>query len=1576
MRRLGLLLAFALVLTGATTAAAHHTPSPSAVTIAGSLQSEAGCIGDWIPDCAVTHLSFDPNDDVWQGTFSLPAGDYEYKAPLNNGWDENYGLHAVANGANVMLHLGAARSVKFYYSHDSHWVTDDVNSTIAVAPGSFQSELGCSGDWDPGCLRSWLQDVDGDGTYTLSTTALPPGSYEFKVAINESWDENYGAGGISGGPNMAFTVAQAGSKVEFAYDATTHQTTTTVTAPPPVEPPPPAGGPAHVTVAGSLQSELGCPGDWDPACAATHLFYDAGDDVWQRAFTVPGGDYEYKAPLNDSWDENYGRGGVRDGANIALHLAASRAVKFYYDHKSHWITDNVNSVIAVAPGSFQSELGCAGDWDPGCLRSWLQDADGDGVYRFETTALPPGSYETKVAINESWDENYGAGGSPGGANIPFTVNTPNSTVRFAYDASTHVLTVTVQSPGPTADNNVEWDGLGHDSRDTLYRTPGGAVPAGTPVKLRFRTFHDDVTSVKVRVYDLNASTQQLLPMTRAATDVSCYSAALAGKSCDFWQAEITRTKADNLWYRFVVTDGTDTDYYGDDTFALDGGSGSPTDEPVDISYSLMFFEPGFTTPAWTRNAVIYQVFPDRFRNGDAKNDPKTGDTRYDDPVLKLPWNTKPEGYCRSYADASGATCPWRYDAHPPAWSPTVEGPRGRDYMGGDLAGVTQKLDYLKDLGVNTIYFNPIFESKSNHGYDTANYRKLDKYFGKEKDWKDLTAAANARGIRIILDGVFNHMSSDSAFFDRYHHYDEVGACESTASQWRSWFTFTTQNVPCTGSDYVGWFGFDSIPVLTKSLPAVQDYFVRGKKSVAVDWLSQGAAGWRLDVMGDSSFPNGYWETFRTSVKATDPNAVIIGELWQKDSTTLRYLRGDRADSTMNYRLRDAVLGLLAPQGFDGKGFGDSGRRLSPAEAASRLASIYEDYPRAVSYALMNLLDSHDTARLLWQLTPGQPTTADKELNAANVSEGKQRQRLASLIQFVLPGSPTIYYGDEVGVTGADDPDDRRTYPWADTGGTTDAALLAHYRGLSALRRAVPALGNASADTEFWSDARVLAVVRRDLGDAAVAAVNGTFAPGAAAVPVSVPDGTLFRTVWGGTGTATVVDGKLPITVGPLSGVVLEAVGDFAPPNAPTGLRVTDEGNGSASVAWNAVPGAAAYRVYRSPLSGGGYVRAGETTGTTFADTGLRNARTYYYVVRALDSAGNESGGGNEVAAIPHASIGYAVVQWPKSISWTISIDGTENVYGQVYVAGMTDANAPPAEIRAQGGFGPAGSSPAAASWTWLDAAFNTRAGSNYEYVTRLFPETTGSFEYAYRFSTDGGHSWVYGDADGVYPGNGYDHPAPLTVNASSDTTAPATPAGLHRVSSSPNAIEIAWTAVSGDASLYGYEVLRDGVQIARVTGTSFVDATVDEGQTYAYAVRSVDRSVNRSAASASVSIKAELRIVTVTFEVTVPASTDATGRAVHIAGTLSRLQDGLPEWDPAATSLTRVDATHWRFVAHGYEGTQLEYKFTLGDWDHVEKDTACGEIANRQATLAYGTGGTQTVNDTVANWRNVAPCGN
>jgi fibronectin type 3 domain-containing protein len=468
----------------------------------------------------------------------------------------------------------------------------------------------------------------------------------------------------------------------------------------------------------------------------------------------------------------------------------------------------------------------------------------------------------------------------------------------------------------------------------------------------------------------------------------------------------------------------------------------------------------------------------------------------------------------------------------------------------------------------------------------------------------------------------------------------------------------------------------------------------------------------------------------------------------------------------------------------------------------------------------------------------------------------------------------------------------------------------------------------------------------------------------------------------------VTDGAFNGSIGPMSAVVfISGTVDLLANAAPAGLHVTNEGNATVSLAWNAVAGSS-YNLYRSYVSGGGWekINSAPLTGTTYTDNNLQNARKYYYVVTSLDAAGNESKPSNEVSALPRLAIGWAKLQWPPTLTHTISaVNRTDNVYGQIWIDGATNQPGPTPNLLAQLGYGPDGSDPANNSaWTWVDASFNTQAGNNDEFVASLLPETTGTFDYAYRYSTSNGFDWVYADLDSISNGYSPAQAGSLTVNASSDTTAPAAPTNLTVLSASPAGIALQWDAVSGDASLYGYEVFRSDTaggpyaMIARVTSNSYTDTSVVEAATYYYVVRSLDTSFNHSGYTAEVTAKAELRTVTVVFNVTVPASTDGTGLSVHIAGTMSRFNGGYPDWSPgeAALTLTRVDATHWTITLTGLETTPIEYKYALGSWDYVEKDASCSEIGNRQLTLSYGANGTQTVNDTVLNWRNVAPCGN
>jgi hypothetical protein len=552
----------------------------------------------------------------------------------------------------------------------------------------------------------------------------------------------------------------------------------------------------------------------------------------------------------------------------------------------------------------------------------------------------------------------------------------------------------------------------------------------------------------------------------------------------------------------------------------------------------------------------------------------------------------------------------------------------------------------------------------------------------------------------------------------------------------------------------------------------------------------------------------------------------------------------------------------------------------------------------------------------------------------------------------------------------------------------DAELRDHYDYLIELRRLWPVFRQGEMTFLLADDAnRTLAYLMRSENSAAIVAVNRNETPQELVIDAKgmVPDAVKLLDRLGTIpGFVFAADGTITIELPALSAAILMPQGkqDLVPPKTAT--LAAEAGSESVALSWNVVKDAARYRVYRSIVTGGGYEFVAEVTGTGYVDTNVENGKPYFYVVTAVDAKGNEGEYSNEATATPAFVIGWANLQWPPTLNHTISaVNRTDNVYGQVWIDGVTDQPGATPTLWAQLGYGPAGTNPAThAGWLWVDAAFNNNAGNNDEFVASLLPEATGVFNYVYRYSTNGGLTWLIADLNGPVPaGNTPANPGVLTVNASGDTTAPATPANLVVASQSPDGIELVWDAVA-DATLHSYEVFRGDdaggpyVEIAETTATTYTDTAIVEDTSYFYVVRAVDTSFNRSGFSNEVMGTAERRTVTVTFNVTVPATTDGTGRTVNMAGSLSQLDGGLPDWDPASTALTRVDATTWTITVSGKEGIQIQYKYALASWDYVEKGAACDELDNRELILFYGTNGTQTVNDTVANWRNVAPCGN
>ncbi len=1419
-----------------------------------------------------------------------------------------------------------------------------------------------------------------------------------------------------------------------------------------------AAAPSSVTIAGTMDSQFGCSGSWQPDCAAAHMTYDANGDVWTKSALLQAGSYEYKAALNDSWSESYGQNTGPN--NITFTLTVPTTVTFFYDDKTHWVTDDVNSVIATAPGDYQQYLGCSGNWDPSCLRSWLEDPTGSGAYSFSTTSIPAGSYNAKVAINRGWNENYGQGGVPGGANITFVVPANGAKVTFRYDPTTHVLSIGSVSGGHGHDNNVEYAGLAHDSRNSLYRVPFGAVSPGTPVALRFRTFHNDVTGVTIRLYDTAVGHEDREPMQLVARNVSCYDQALdaAGNTCDYYQYTYTPAALGTVYYRFIATDGTATAYDADTANRYDG-LGVATPDEQDNGFRLNVVAPAAQFPVipWMQNGVMYQIFPDRFRNGDPSNDPKPTDPRYNyptpqdgnpqtaanDQIQLRKWNQLPEAYCAHYANPA---------------TPCTEISRGRDYFGGDLQGIDQKLDYLKRLGVTILYLNPVFASGSNHGYDTRDYKTISPYFGTNSYFAhNLVPDAAARGMRIVLDGVFNHLSSDSPFFDRYHHYTTVGACEDVNSPFRSWFTFhdvaqgsgvcvDSHNRP-NSATYDGWAGFQSIPVITKRDPAspdqpyapVANYFYAVTStnsisatnevtitatdpvtSVAPYWLQQGAAGWRFDVMTDPSFPAAYWQQVRAVAKGVTPDATLIAEGWHwYDNLPLTH--GDQADTAMGYRFRNAVLGLLGAT--DDKGFAqETDPNLPPSTFENRIMSMREDYADATWYTFQNLVDSHDTRRILWSLTPGADNREAREFNAANVMTGTLRQRVAALVQMTLPGTPDIYYGDEVGLTGSDDPDDRRPFPWTldangnyvNTGDTTyyDAAgnhaTFDWYRKLTAIRAANPALRQGKLTFLLADDTnKTLAYALRgqdgDPNRLVITLINrNESSPETISVPTAgyLRDGVTFTDALSGTLTASTANGSLgAIALQPLGAAVLvmDAGQTIAGPAAPTNLTATawDALSSTVALSWTASLSASAtgYNVYRSPVEGGGYVRIGSTSALTYTDATVANGTTYYYVVRAVDASGNEGDSSNEASATPALPIGYAVLQYPKTISETITSTYT-TVYGQVYIHGLTDAGGDPGAVIAQVALtrtngGPDGDP---ATWPWQPMTYNAghTGDNNYEYQGSIRADAPGVYHYLVRFSDDGGRTWTYGDQNGV----GTSTPGVATIGASADTTAPTAP--TLRIDYGASSLTLSWTpATDPDDAVAEYRIYRGAsaggegaTAIAAVSGSTpaYTDTTVAAGQTYYYTIRAYDTSLNGSASSNEVSATVQAKLVHVTFRVKVPAFTPA-GDTVYVTGQSQGVSpDPLCGYcgGTASTAMSETaPGSHlWQITLDIPDGTQIQYKYTRGTYDYVEEWGSITGTTNRVATVHANsaTSLTQTFDDTsdtntddnhkaVQNWR-------
>ena len=424
----------------------------------------------------------------------------------------------------------------------------------------------------------------------------------------------------------------------------------------------------------------------------------------------------------------------------------------------------------------------------------------------------------------------------------------------------------------------------------------------------------------------------------------------------------------------------------------------------------------FHAPDWAMGATLYQIFPDRFcRSGNP------------DLAGKLQPYTVHEN--------------WHEEVD---WRPTAEGlVLNNDFFGGNFRGITEKMDYIASLGTTILYLNPISKSFSNHRYDTGDYKTPDPMLGTEEDFTALCDATHSRGIRVILDGVFSHTGSDSLYFDRQGNFGRNGAYNSKESPYYSWYTF--YNWP---DSYHAWWNFDTLPTVNKMGPAFIEYIITGEDSVIAHWLKAGCDGFRLDVADE--LPSEFLALLKQQLRKHKPDALLMGEVWEDASNKTaygkrcRYFVDGTLDSVMNYPFRTAIINFLRDR--------DNGNGLRET-----VMTIAENYPKEVLLSNMNLLGTHDTPRILTALVDdfdgSREEKAARRLSPQLLAVAHERLLMASVLQYTLPGSPSLYYADEAGMEGYKDPFNRRTYPW----GRENQQLLEHFLLLGNLRKQYEAL---------------------------------------------------------------------------------------------------------------------------------------------------------------------------------------------------------------------------------------------------------------------------------------------------------------------------------------------------------------------------------------------------------------------------------------------------------------------------------------------------------------------------------------
>ena len=726
----------------------------------------------------------------------------------------------------------------------------------------------------------------------------------------------------------------------------------------------------------------------------------------------------------------------------------------------------------------------------------------------------PTRHDFKIA-DAAWQEasSFGSSasadllaGGTGNLSHPFT---GEHTIRLAFPGGRPQLDIgakTFADPTARAVTDPTALSLRFDSRALADKSPFGAVPVGSTMDFQVSAVPGINKLTLVLEKRRMEGNQERLEYTEVARHAMTRS---PHGSRERWRASHRFAEVSVYGYWFEAEIGGQTFVYQNNADPVfwtrekgSGGLGEVADKPAAAGTIRRFrqtiYATDFKVPDWASDIVYYYIFPDRFRNGEPRNDPQPGFARYHEGTVELhkDWLDKP--WRPGSGDGSDATY-------------------NNDFFGGDLQGIIDKLDYIQDLGANTLYLTPVFKAASNHKYDTADYKTIDPGFGSDEDLVRLTSEAARRGMRVLLDTSLNHSGSDSIYFDRFGNHKSAGAFEGgrirADSPYASWYTFDAKQAR-PDKQYKGWVGVSDLPELNKTAPSFRHYAYGAADSVMKLWLDRGASGWRMDVA--PWVPDDFWREWRSAIKQHRPDALTVAETWFDAS---KYFLGDMFDSTMNYIFRNTVLEYAA------------GGKAS--DLYRNIELMREAYPPQSFYALMNLLSTHDQARSLhylgWQ--------SDKDAPAV-IARAKQRFKLALFFQMSFPGAPAVYYGDEVGVTGGDDPYNRAPYPWADRGGQPDTELLAEVKRLIKLRKDNPVLRRGSIDAPLLLDDHVIVLGRKLDKQIAISASNNSET--AQTVTLALPEpfqaAAFTDALTGASYTAT--QGRISFTVPPLFGTLL------------------------------------------------------------------------------------------------------------------------------------------------------------------------------------------------------------------------------------------------------------------------------------------------------------------------------------------------------------------------------------------------------------------------------------------------------